>query len=292
MIVYGVDFTSAPSKHKPITKACCRFERGVLVVDAVDLLESFDAFEEFLNGEGSWIAGFDVPFGQPWALVTDPAFGLSTEWSSYVHTIHEWGMAEWAERVARFRAEQPVGFKERERIADGLARSRSPMKFHNPPVAKMFFHAAWYLHQAHVSVEPCRPLPDAHRVALEAYPALVARRYATSYKSDDRQKQTPERMEQRQNILHALHERRFSTEWGFTVDVQCGDELVADASGDRLDAVLCAIQAAWAYTQRKRGYGIPGSRHPAIRSEGWIVDPLLAPVATRRAEHQDSATSI
>jgi hypothetical protein len=37
---------------------------------------------------------------------------------------------------------------------------------------------------------------------------------------------------------------------------------------DNLDAVLCAIQAAWAYTQRDEGYGIPVE---CSKDEGWIV---------------------
>jgi acyl-CoA synthetase (AMP-forming)/AMP-acid ligase II len=39
-----------------------------------------------------------------------------------------------------------------------------------------------------------------------------------------------------------------------------------DASGDRLDAVLCLVQAAWATAQP--GYGMPGDVDPV---EGWIV---------------------
>ncbi|MFZ3167702.1 MAG: DUF72 domain-containing protein [Candidatus Methanoperedens sp.] len=38
-----------------------------------------------------------------------------------------------------------------------------------------------------------------------------------------------------------------------------------------LDAFLCAIQAGWAYENRKRGYGIPDG----FELEGWIVDPEL-----------------
>lgn len=275
MIIFGVDFTSAPGTRKPITNARCRFKSGVLRVDHIQLIETFAAFEDFLKEDGPWVAGFDFPFGQPWALITDALFALPTDWSGYVGTIHGWGIRAWEERVTEFRDQQPVGFKERERIADGLARSRSPMKFYNPPVAKMFWQGAWRLHEAAVSIEPCRPLPDEQRVAVEAYPALVARRYAGSYKSDSLQKQTPERLEQRHIMLEALRSPLFQHEWGFSVDIACVDELVADASGDRLDAVLCAIQAAWSYTQRKRGYGVPGHRHPVIRSEGWIVDPLL-----------------
>ncbi len=279
MIVYGVDFTSAPTKRKPITCARCRFERGTLHVEGVEALENFDAFETFLKGEGPWIAGFDFPFGQPWALLSDPVIDLPTDWEDYVEVIHRWGVDGWEDRVAAFRAKQPVGFKERERITDSLARSRSPMKFYNPPVAKMFWHGAKYLRDAEVSVEPCRPLPDVSRVAVEAYPALVARRFAGSYKSDTLSKQTEARTEQRTLIVQGLQSARFEREWELRVELDSEDDLIADASGDRLDAVLCAIQAGWAYTQRARGYGIPTARHPVIRTEGWIVDPLLAPRA-------------
>ena len=41
---------------------------------------------------------------------------------------------------------------------------------------------------------------------------------------------------------------------------------------DGLDALLCAIQAAWAYTKADAGYGIPAHCNP---NEGWIVDPQL-----------------
>jgi hypothetical protein len=42
--------------------------------------------------------------------------------------------------------------------------------------------------------------------------------------------------------------------------------VVADGSGDLLDAVICAAQAAWA--ARRPGYGLPAQAHAG---EGWIV---------------------
>jgi hypothetical protein len=41
-----------------------------------------------------------------------------------------------------------------------------------------------------------------------------------------------------------------------------------DASGDSIDAVLCALQAAWGWTRRRRNFGIPEDAEPL---EGWIV---------------------
>ena len=40
---------------------------------------------------------------------------------------------------------------------------------------------------------------------------------------------------------------------------------MADGSGDLLDAVICALQAAWA--ARRPSYGLPKD----TRGEGWIV---------------------
>ena len=47
-------------------------------------------------------------------------------------------------------------------------------------------------------------------------------------------------------------------------------ELVEDATGDTLDSVLCAVQAAWAHLNKGKGYGVPDQVNV---SEGWIVDP-------------------
>ena len=48
------------------------------------------------------------------------------------------------------------------------------------------------------------------------------------------------------------------------------DDLAADPSGDRLDAVLCLLQAAWARNRHQGGdahYGLP----QCDPLEGWIV---------------------
>ena len=70
------------------------------------------------------------------------------------------------------------------------------------------------------------------------------------------------------------------SEFGFIVKLPPGLARAAldDASGDTLDAILCATEAGWAWTMRasrRAPYGIPNGRHPTIRTEGWIVDPGL-----------------
>jgi hypothetical protein len=49
--------------------------------------------------------------------------------------------------------------------------------------------------------------------------------------------------------------------------VQAG-ELVADPTGDALDAALCLMQAAWAQQRAERQWGLPTDVDPL---EGWIV---------------------
>ena len=52
--------------------------------------------------------------------------------------------------------------------------------------------------------------------------------------------------------------------------VKCA-ELVEDPKGDRLDALLCAVQAAWAWLNRDWLVGNP--RIDPV--EGWIADPQI-----------------
>lgn len=144
------------------------------------------------------------------------------------------------------------------------------------PVAKMFFEGAPRLLNAGVDIQPCFVRNDP-RVVIEAYPALVARRWVgqRGYKSDTTKQQTLEKQAAREEILRGL--RSTEAKKHFEFDVNCSDEdakvFVQDGSGDRLDALLCAIQAGWAYSQRARNFGIPRACDPL---EGWIVDPLLA----------------
>ena len=47
-------------------------------------------------------------------------------------------------------------------------------------------------------------------------------------------------------------------------------EFADDPTGDQLDALLCSIQAAGAWTLRNEGFGAP---NPCDATEGWIADP-------------------
>jgi Protein of unknown function (DUF429) len=109
---------------------------------------------------------------------------------------------------------------------------------------------------------------DPTRVALEAYPGLLARELIARrpYKSDDKAKQSAERLIARKDLLEALEQGRSRLGLRLKLSHAQRDALVADASGDRLDAVLCLMQAGWAAGQPD--YGLPAVIDPI---EGWIV---------------------
>ncbi len=267
MRILGVDFTSAPRPAKPIVVARARVRRGRLAVERLDRLTDFAAFEAVLAEPGPWVGGFDFPFGLPAELVRD--LGWPRRWPALVRHCARLSRAELRQTFDAYRATRPPGRKYAHRATDGPAGSSSPMKLVHPPVALMFHEGAPRLLRAGVHVPGLSP-GDRTRVALEAYPGLLARRLAggASYKHDARAKQTPARAAARRRIVAAL-----------ALDAPAGlrRALVADGTGDALDAVLCAVQAAQA--AGRPSWGLP-ARVPAC--EGWIATAERDGRPTRR----------
>ena len=65
----GIDFTSAPTRRKPITVARGTLAGSRLALQRVDALHDFAAFEALLREPGPWLGAFDFPFGLPRELV-------------------------------------------------------------------------------------------------------------------------------------------------------------------------------------------------------------------------------
>ncbi len=272
MNIFGIDFTSAPSDKKPITCISARFDAGILHVDGLLELPSFEAFEGFLAASGPWVAGIDFPFSQPRKLIKN--LGWPETWEGVVGKIAGMSKAEFLELLADYRSTRPAGDKQHLRQIDVLADSRSPMMVYGVPVGRMLFEGAPRLLRSGASILPCHPTASG-RVIREAYPALAARRWIgkCSYKNDIKKKQTPELEAVRKEIAAGVY-RDLDELFGFSLEIssQLAEVLIRDDTGDKLDALLCAIQAAWAFTQKDHNYGIP----PTVDFlEGWIVDPLF-----------------
>ena len=143
------------------------------------------------------------------------------------------------------------------------------MKWVNPPIAYMLHAGIPLLLKSGAHLPGLHP-GDTRRVALEGYPGLLAREVLgnRSYKSDDKAKQTPERLIARKDLLGALEHGQTRLGLRLKLSPAQHDALVDDASGDSLDAVLCLLQAAWAKALGAPWYGLPETMDPL---EGWIV---------------------
>jgi hypothetical protein len=273
MRVYGLDFTSAPRREKPITCVAATLIEQALHIESLVVFECFDTFENFLGSPGPWMAGMDFPFGQPKILRRN--LGWPDDWVAIAQLVGDLSLSEFERILTEYRQAREPGDKHHRRDTDILAHSQSPMTLYGVPVAKMFYKGVPLLERCRVNIIPCRPL-NKDRYVVEAYPALVARRYIgkTKYKSDERRHQTPEREDARRKLLDIVRGPRLKKDFGLILDLPDGltEEFVADASADRLDALLCAIQTAWSWRLRDQNYGIPDGIDPV---EGWIMDPGL-----------------
>jgi hypothetical protein len=246
------------------------FSGTTLVVDKPLHWQSFTEFETALLAPGPWVAAMDFPFGQSRRLIEN--IGWPRSWSGYVAHVASMSKVEFRAALLDYKAGRPAGDKQHRRECDALARSQSPQTLHYTPVGLMFYEGAPRLLKANVH------LPHTHdgeidRVVLEGYPAIAARTLigTTSYKNDNPARQTADQLRARNKILLNLHTGRCQEIYGFSLHAP--SSVAEDPSGDDLDAVLCAVQAAWAWHLRDQRYGAPAN---IDRLEGWICDPALA----------------
>ncbi len=280
MRLYGVDFTSAPRRRKPITVACADVtddpsDDGAaplrITLRGIDRLVSFADWEAWLRTPGPWAAGFDFPFGfaRDFAAAQDWPLDGPDAWARTMRTVGAMTRAELVDRCRAWCDARPAGDKFAHRATDRPAGSSPSMKWVNPPVVLMMHAGVPRLLEAGVDV-PGLHAGDPQRVALEAYPGLLARQVLgrASYKSDDVARQDAPRRAMRERLADAL--QAGAPGWG--VQLRWNDALrsacIDDPGGDLIDAVVCCVQAGWSWRRRDRRWGLPAHVDPI---EGWIV---------------------
>ncbi len=269
-LLLGVDFSSSPRRRKPIVMALGERSGARVRLHSLETFDTLDALGRWLAAPGHWVGGFDLPFGLPRELVAQLGWPLA--WEPCMRHYRQLTRAQIRNTFAAFCAARPVGGKFAHRATDGPAGASPSMKWVNPPVAYMLHAGMPLLLDAGVHL-PGLHAGDPARVALEAYPGLLAREVLQrrSYKSDDRKRQTPERLIARKDLVTALEQGQTRLGLQLKLSHAQREALVDDARGDRLDAVLCLLQAAWADARHAEGdalHGLPPGLDPL---EGWIV---------------------
>lgn len=277
-LIYGIDFSSAPSSSKPVMLAAARVvRRGPEVTCEVLSLFAFrtlDALEQFLTESPPWVAAIDMPFGLS-RLITDvlqwPGYRAApdTAWDTWADFYTSLTRPEIREVFKAWCDAHPPGQKFAHRACDRPAKSSPSMKWVNPPVAYMLHAGAALLQRLDVRLPGMRPNGRADRVALEAYPGFMARQWlqAKSYKHDDARMQSAARDEQRRHLIDRLSQLAN----GLTVHVHpdIAQAMQADGKGDALDAVLCIMQAVLGWMRDPVTFDQPAGADPL---EGWIVN--------------------
>ena len=242
----------------------------------LERLDSLQGFADWLHQAGDWLGAFDFPFGLPRELVEQ--LGWPLQWADCMQHYASLSRQQIRDTFAAFCDARPAGAKFAHRVTDKPAGSSPSMKWVNPPVAYMLHAGVPLLMQAGVHLPGLHPgsaenldaAGQARRVALEGYPGLLAREVLgrRSYKSDDKSRQTPQRLIARKDMVTALEHGHTRLALWLKLTHAQRDSIVDDGSGDSLDAVLCLMQAAWAQRQGAPRYGLPPAVDPL---EGWII---------------------
>jgi len=269
MRVYGIDFTSRPTRKKPITCLACTLDGTHLAAEELVEWHDFSAFEEALLRPGPWIAGADFPFGVARRFIEN--IGWPETWPGYVAYVMQMERKTFRAALDDYRKDRPPGDKEHRRATDIAAGAISPQKLYGTPVGLMFFEGAKRLMKAGVSI-PGLQQGDPERIVVEAYPGVLARHLIgrRGYKQDAKAKQTAAQRQARIDLLNTIQNDGVSHSHGMMVDAP--DWLADDPGADHLDALLCAIQAAWSWRHRDSQFGRPPDIDPL---EGWIADPCV-----------------
>ena len=273
--VYGIDFTSRPRPRKPITCLQCLLDGDVLNTVAMHAYQNFNEFEEFLAAPPAGppsIAAIDMPFGMPLRFIKN--MGWPINWADYIdQNVVPLDRDGWRMTLEDYKRPRPYGDKQHRRRTDIPAGSVSPQTLYRVPVGLMFFEGVPRLRAAGVMIPGLQDgRPD--QVVVEAYPGVAVRSLVgqLSYKAESPDEQTDARREARELILERLMGDQAVEIYDVHVRNTARLNFIQDATGDHLDALLCSVQAAWAWRSGAPNFGLP---LPICPTEGWIADPAV-----------------
>jgi len=260
--IVGVDFTSAPKRDKRITVAIGAYD-GLLTVGDLVEFSDWPAYEQWLDADDAWLGGFDFPFGLPRRFVD--AQRWRGTWAQMVQDCVRGGKERFVE-IGMKAFVAASSNQDKHRATDLRAGSHSPLKTKtNPPVGKMFYEGAWRLLSRGIHIPVLNETGSA-KIAVEAYPGLLAKRLGFNQYKNDKPANSRKNRDARATILQGLASGAHPLGVTLSLGSALRRRALTDVSGDTLDAILCAVQAAWASGQTR--FGMPAE---VDCCEGWIV---------------------
>ncbi|QDU05934.1 hypothetical protein V6x_56780 [Gimesia chilikensis] len=241
MRIYGLDFTSSPKKNKPLTLVKCTLIDSLLTIEnfhefGSDFQSPFEDYADWLNSRGEkwnereWIAGIDFPFGMPQLAITYLGWAddlSKCSWEDYVKKIYIAHptfskfckeVTDWTYPNELSETGNPIKVQAK-RITDQVSRSQSPMKVKNNPYpGAMFYKGCKELFKADISIPPVRNSRNNKKIAVEAYPKLVALHFfpdkeqfhellqKKNIRKEDRNNLSPDELETKKNITNEIKE--------------------------------------------------------------------------------------
>lgn len=273
LMIAGLDFTSRPSPRKKLWLAVGSVSDAHIRLTTLASFLNFDDLADAVRSQDIDILGCDFPFALPSPFLL--AAGIPTEWSAFREWLIQHSPEALFQRIDAFRASQPVHQKLLFRPCDRLAKAISPMMLVGVPVAKMLYQGLVQSQNWDVSIAPCEPgwQAQSSRIAIEVYPALVARALQLGRYKTDRGGNSSTAHHERSLALERMQLGALLPMYGIRVELtnNLGHLALEDGAGDALDAIFALIQATWA--SRRPRCGIPAVISP---DEGWIVDPVTA----------------
>ena len=288
--VIGIDFSSSPSKKKPIVIAegilFCDFSNQqkkplpTLHLERFLTIKTLNHFEEYLISNKSWIGGFDLPFSLSREIIEH--FGWPTKWDDFVKFYCSKEKKFLRNCFKSWCDSKKKGKKFSYRLTDKISQSSPAMRWVNPPVAWMLYAGMQTMLRAKLFF-PAHSFPikskniyskfilknkkPRFKIALESYPAYTARKKTRNpYKSDNEKKNNNLKKNNRQLILNSLLKNEVGFQLALIIDEKFFQPIIDDGKGDFLDALICMAQAASAVI--KPNFGLPKKVDPL---EGWIL---------------------
>ncbi len=231
-------------------------------------------FESMLTRPGPWLGVFDFPFGLARELVAARAWPL--HWDELAAHLASLDAAELRAALRAFCAVRPRRSRLVLRVTERAAGAPAMMGRKGEPLALRFHAGAPLLGRANLTIPGIRA-GDPLRIALEGSPALLAASVTRGvWRSGVRRGRGDVRELERERLVDALE--RGHTALGVRIRMARAERaaVVADDRGERLAALLCVAQAAWAAP--RTDFGLAAAIDPL---EGWIVPAHLPPAGGR-----------